>query len=235
MIRLTIVGAAGRMGARTCSLARDDPRFDLVARIDLRADGDTVRRLEAPCDVVIDFSSDEGARGAASMALEHRAALLVCTTGLSPQTLSTIEVASRSIPVVVAANTSAGVAVMNHLASEAARLLGPAYHVDIIEVHHAAKRDAPSGTALRIADAIRRRAGISLPPQRLHSIRAGDVVGEHTVEFAGPGERLRIIHMATSRDLFAQGALNAAVWLHGRPPGRYTIEQSLGLEPAPSC
>jgi 4-hydroxy-tetrahydrodipicolinate reductase len=229
MIRLAIVGAAGRMGARTCSLAQDDPRFKLVARIDLRGDSDTVRRLEFPCDVVIDFSSDEGARGAAAMALERHAALLVCTTGLSPQTLSVVEVASRSIAVMVAANTSAGAAVMSHLAAEAARLLDPAYHCDIIEIHHAAKRDAPSGTALRIAEAMRRLAGITLPPDRVHSIRAGDVVGEHTVEFAGPGERLRITHMATSRDLFALGALNAAAWLHSRPPGQYSIEQSLGL------
>jgi 4-hydroxy-tetrahydrodipicolinate reductase len=229
MIRLAIVGAAGRMGARICDLARDDPRFEVVARIDVRGDGDTVRRLDVSCDVVIDFSSDEGARGAVAMALEQHAALLVCTTGLSAQTLSAIEVASRSIPVIVAANTSAGAAVTNHLAAEAAGLLGPAYHCDIIEFHHAAKRDAPSGTALRIADAMRRRTGVALPLERIHSVRAGDVVGEHTVEFAGPGERLRITHTATSRDLFARGAINAAAWLGGRPPGRYTIEQSLGL------
>jgi 4-hydroxy-tetrahydrodipicolinate reductase len=229
MIRLTIVGAAGRMGARICELARDDPRFDVVARIDVRGDGDTVRTLEVSCDALIDFSSDEGARAAVAMALARRAALLVCTTGLSAQTLSDIEVASRSIPVLVAANTSAGAAVTCHLAAEAARLLGPAWQCDIIELHHAAKRDAPSGTALRIAEAMRRRSGTALPPERIHSIRAGDTIGEHVVEFAGPGERVRITHLATSRDLFARGALEAAAWLSGRPPGRYTIEQTLGL------
>lgn len=228
MIRLAIVGAAGRMGARICALARDDSRFEVVARIDLRGGADTVRRLDSGCDVIIDFSSDEGARSAVSMAVERRAALVVCTTALSAQTLSAIEVAARSIPVIVAANTSAGAAATSHLAAEAARLLGPAYHCDIIEIHHAAKRDAPSGTALRIADAMR-RSGLELPPERFHSIRAGDVIGEHTVEFAGPGERLRITHMATSRDLFALGALNAAAWLSGRPPGRHTIEQTLGV------
>lgn len=229
MIRLAVNGAAGRMGARTCDLSRDDPRFELVARIDQDRNacaGDT----DAPIDIVIDFSTDEGARNAATLAMQRRAALMVGTTGLSRQTLSVIEVASQSIPVMVAPNTSAGVAVMVHLVCEAARLLGRDHDVDLVEVHHSGKRDAPSGTALRIAEAMRERAGIELPPDRIHAIRAGEVVGEHTVEFFSSGERIKVTHTATSRDLFALGALDAAAWLHGRPPGRWTIEQSLGLE-----
>ena len=131
----------------------------------------------------------------------------------------------------IAPNTSLGVAVLNHLAAVAAGLLGTRYGVNLIEAHHTGKRDAPSGTALRIADTLR-RAGAELPAESIHAIRSGDVVGEHTVEFAGGGERIRICHMATSRDLFARGALEAAAWLHGRPPGRYTIEQALGLDSA---
>lgn len=231
MIRLAVNGAAGRMGARTCALADDDPRFDLVARIDLdraACAGDTA----APIDAVIDFSTDEGTRDAVNLATQRRAALLVCTTALSRQTLSNIEVASRSIPVMVAPNTSAGIAVMVHLVAEATRLLAGDHDVDLVEVHHSGKRDAPSGTALRIAEAMRERAGFELPPDRIHPVRAGDVIGEHAVEFFSAGERIRVSHTATSRDLFARGALDAAAWLARRPAGRWTIEQSLGLDTA---
>lgn len=233
MIHLAVHGAAGRMGARLCSLARDDGRFQLVAQIDLESNAASPPR-GATIDAVIDFSSDDGARGATSIAVKHGAALLVGSTGLSRQTLADIEVAARSIPVLVASNTSVGVAVLTHVAVAAARLLGPRFQVDILETHHVHKRDSPSGTALRLAEALRREAGADLPAERIHAVRAGDVVGEHTVEFSGPGERLRLAHLATSRDLFARGALEAAAWLAGRSPGRYTIEQSLGLVEAPT-
>jgi len=229
VIRLAINGATGRMGALTCALARDDSRFELVARIGRERNslaGDT----DAPIDVVIDFSTDPGTRNAAKLAMQHRAALMIGTTGLSRQTLSVIEVASQTIPVMVAPNTSAGIAVMIHLVSEAARLLGRDHDVNIVEVHHSGKRDAPSGTALRIAESMRERAGFELPADRIHAIRAGEVIGEHTVEFFSAEERIRVTHVATSRDLFARGALDAAAWLHGRSPGSWTVEQSLGLE-----
>jgi 4-hydroxy-tetrahydrodipicolinate reductase len=219
------------MGARVCTLAREDPRFDLVAQIDQKSNSNTVESAGTRVDAVVDFSSDEGARNAVRIALENRAAVLVGTTALSRQTLADIEVAARSIPAMIAPNTSLGVAVVNHLAAVAAGLLGPRYGVNLIEAHHTGKRDAPSGTALRIADTLR-RAGAELPGERIHAIRTGDVVGEHSVEFAAGGERIRICHKATSRDLFARGALEAAAWLHGQPPGRYTIEQALGLGPA---
>ena len=229
VIHLAVHGALGRMGARVCTLARDDPRFDLVTQIDQKGNGADGSNAAARVDVVIDFSTDEGARGAVEYALRHDAALMIGTTGLLRQTLSVIEVAAQTTAVMVAPNTSAGVAVLNYIAAEAARLLGPAFSIDLVEVHHAAKRDAPSGTALRIAETLRRRAGVELPAERIHALRAGDVVGEHTVEIIGNGERLRLAHIATNRDLFARGALDAAAWLHGRPPGQYTIEQALGL------
>ena len=229
VIRLAVHGAAGRMGARVCTLARDDPRFELVAEIDQEGNTDAARVTGATFDALVDFSSDEGARAAANLAMERGAAAVLGTTGLSTQTLAVIDVASQSAPFIVAPNTSIGVAVVNHLAAVAARLLGPRYMINLVETHHAGKRDAPSGTALRIADTLR-RAGAELPDERIQAIRTGDVVGEHTVEFAGAGERIKICHAATSRDLFARGALEAVAWLHGRPPGRYTIEQALGLE-----
>jgi len=232
VIRLAINGATGRMGALTCTLARDDSRFELVARIGREHDAITGDG-DAPIDVIIDFSTDQGTRNAAELATQRRAALMIGTTGLSRQTLSVIEVASQTIPVMVAPNTSAGIAVMIHLVSEAARLLGRDHDVNLVEVHHSGKRDAPSGTALRIAESMRDRAGIELPADRIHAIRAGEVIGEHTVEFFSAEERIRVTHVATSRDLFARGALDAAAWLHGRSPGFWTVEQSLGLETAP--
>jgi 4-hydroxy-tetrahydrodipicolinate reductase len=215
------------MGARLCDLARDDPRFELVAQIDLKGNNDAARLAATPVDVIIDFSSDEGAACAANLGLQHGSAVLVGTTGLSRQTLENIELASTRVAVMIAPNTSFGVAVVNHLAGVAAGLLGNRVTVNLIETHHTAKRDAPSGTALRIADTVR-RAGADLPADHIHAIRSGDVVGEHTVEFASAGERIKIGHIATSRDLFVRGALDAAAWLHGRPPGRYAIEQALG-------
>ncbi len=215
------------MGARVCVLARNDPRFELVAKIDREATAGAAATVQ-PCDAFIDFSSDQGTLRAIGMAMDCRASILVGTTGLSLQTQEAIEVAARRVAVMVAPNTSLGVAVLAQLAARAARLLGDEFDVNLIETHHAAKRDAPSGTALRIAEVLR-EAGATLPPESLHAIRGGDVVGEHTVEFAGPGERLRLCHLATSRDIFAAGALRATAWLCGQPPGRYGIEQAWSL------
>jgi 4-hydroxy-tetrahydrodipicolinate reductase len=155
---------------------------------------------------------------------------MVGTTGLSPATIAALDAAALAIPVMVAANTSRGVAAVHHLLAETARLLGDTYHIDLIESHHAAKKDAPSGTALRMVKALQDGAGVDVPADRIHCIRAGDIIGEHTVQFAGPGERVQITHIATSRDVFVLGALEATAWLAGKPPGRYTIEQSLGLK-----
>ena len=233
MIRLAVYGAEGRMGRRVCALAREDGRFDLVAETDEvgpRSPGaDRAEAQRRACDAVIDFSSDSGACDAVRHATDHGAALLVGTTGLSSQTLQNMELAARSIPVMVAPNTSLGVAVCNHLIAEIARRLGDDFDIDIIEKHHAAKRDAPSGTALRFVQTLRSRAGIDLPDQRVHSLRSGDIVGEHTIEFTGRGEQIKIVHSVTNLEVFALGALNASAWLCGREPGQYTIEQFLDL------
>jgi 4-hydroxy-tetrahydrodipicolinate reductase len=221
-IRLLINGARGRMGAQILSLAQgDSARFAIAARRDIGDDSPLPRDLAA--DVVIDFSSDAGARDACSLALDRRAALLVGTTGLSPETLRGMDDAATSIAVLVAPNTSLGVAVLARLASDAARLLA-GFEIEIIETHHTQKKDAPSGTALRLAKAM------SLSPQApIRSIRTGDVIGEHVIHFTGPGERITLSHSATSRELFARGALRAAAFLAGKPAGRYTIEQALGV------
>ena len=227
-IRLLIHGARGKMGARISDLARHDARFRVVAQVDLDDHAHGEQLPEGSVSAIVDFSSDHGARHAAQLAVKHRAALLVGTTGLSADSLDAIEVAARSCPVMVAANTSLGVAVLNHLATEAARLLGPSFQVDLIEAHHAAKKDAPSGTALRLLERLR-ASGTDVPRDRVKSIREGQIVGDHRLEFTGPGERITIAHSAETRDVFALGALRAVAWLTQQTPGRYTIEQSLGL------
>lgn len=237
-------GATGRMGARLCALIADDPRFSLVGAI--ARDGSSAIgspaahakntpstvKIASSCahhaDVVIDFSSDDGARAALRMALQHSAALLVGTTALSELTTREILDASSRIPVLIAPNTSLGIPVLARAAADVARALGPAFEISIVEAHHSKKKDAPSGTAIRLAEAIR-AAGAQVKPDQVLAMRGGDVIGEHTVRFAGPGEYLELSHRATSRDVFVHGAVRAAHWLKGRAPGRYTIEDVLGL------
>ncbi|MCP3904154.1 MAG: 4-hydroxy-tetrahydrodipicolinate reductase [Planctomycetes bacterium] len=228
MKRLIVHGAHGRMGRRICALGADDPRFEIVAEID-RDNASEMDAATCPvCDVVIDFSTPQGTERVVRFAAERGVACLVGTTGLSPENLETVDDAARSTAVMIAPNTSLGVAVMSHLAAEATRLLDDEFDIDLVESHHAGKRDAPSGTALRLVEAIR-CAGTEVPADRVHAIRAGDIVGEHSLHFSGAGERIEIMHAATSRDVFARGALRAAAWLVGRPPGRYVIEHALGL------
>jgi 4-hydroxy-tetrahydrodipicolinate reductase len=219
------------MGQRVQSLARDDARFEIAAALGRENAAAHGHEAGFRGDVVIDFSSPDGAMRAMEIALRERAALLVGTTGLSRGNLRVLDDAARSIAVMIAANTARGVAVVTHLVTEAARLLGERFDVDLLETHHSAKRDAPSGTALRLIDALRDCAGLTLARDRVHSIRAGTVIGEHVIRFSGPGENLEISHAVADRDVFAAGALDAAAWLHGRPPARYTIGQALGLEP----
>ncbi|MEX2219377.1 MAG: 4-hydroxy-tetrahydrodipicolinate reductase [Phycisphaerales bacterium] len=246
--RIIVSGAAGRMGARVCALAHGDASFALVGALESPASPALGRAACAPAqgangpeisgsdadlapgsaDVVIDFSSGAGALRAAALAPRIGAALLVGTTGLGAGDLEEIRRAGARVAVLVAPNTSLGVAAVSALVARAAALLGPEYACSIVEAHHSAKIDAPSGTALRLAEAARG----ARPPHgadQVVSIRGGDVIGEHTVRFAGPGEYLEITHRATSRDLFARGALRAAQWLRGRAAGVYTMEDVLGI------
>jgi 4-hydroxy-tetrahydrodipicolinate reductase len=179
-------------------------------------------------DVVVDFSSEAGTRVAIETARLHGAALLVGTTGLSAEISQELTALATRQAVLVAPNTSLGVAVTRKLAQLAAELLGPAgWRVDIVESHHDRKKDAPSGTALAVARSLE-AGGMPVPSDRIHAIRAGDTIGEHEIRLAGPSERIHIMHQAVSRDLFAAGALRAAKWLHGRPAGSYTMDAVLG-------
>ncbi len=188
----------------------------------------TIEKKAVSAHVVIDFSSDAGVLESIAMAERLNAALLVGTTALSPRSIDALKIASRSRAMLVAPNTSLGVAALSVLIAQASKIFGPDYHCSIVEAHHAAKKDAPSGTALRLAAAVR-EAGHMLRDDQIVAIRGGDVIGEHTVRFAGPGEYIELTHRATSRDLFARGALRAAAWLKGKPAGWYTMHDVLGL------
>ncbi len=225
-VKLALMGASGRMGARIDLLAGSDARVDVVARFSSK---DKVFPLAAgACAVVIDFSSESGTLHAIELARSTGAALLVGTTGLGAATQENLRALSASRAVLVAPNTSLGVAVTRRLARLAAELLGPAgWSVDIVESHHDRKKDAPSGTALALAKSLE-EGGMPVSAGRIHAIRAGDTIGEHEIRLAGPSERIHLMHQAVSRDLFAAGALKAAHWLAGRSAGWYTMDDVLG-------
>ncbi len=237
-ISILISGATGRVGRALVELATRDADCRVVGAIASESSvnqaisNDLTLALNAdpiaPPDVVIDFSTDAGARRATASAVAHSAALVIATTGLSDATRAALDDASAKIPIIEASNTSLGATLLASLAASATRAIGPTYDISIVEGHRAGKRDAPSGTALRIARAIRDAGGI-LADHQILSIRGGDNVGEHTVRFSGLGETIELTHRAADRRLFAAGALRAARWLIGKPAGRYTIEQSLGL------
>lgn len=252
-----VLGPSGRMGHAVLDLcaARDDLR--VVAAVD--APGSPVIGSEvcagvvatddlaaglAGADVYIDFTTPVATRLAAEAARERGVAAVIGTTGLDAAAEAAISRLSVRAPVLVAANFSLGVNVLLGLAERAARALGAGFDIEIMEIHHQHKRDAPSGTALALAEALNRgRDGaLALCSSRqgdvgarpgnqlgLMAVRGGDVAGEHTAYFLGPGERLEITHRAGSRTIFAAGALRAAAWLRGKPAGRYTMSQVLGL------
>ena len=235
-LRLAINGANGRMGQALQRLLQNDARFDLTARISSSEDWNRSPKL----DVVIDFSSPDGFDAALAHCATHRVAFVSGTTGLGEKQCGAMGEAANTIPVLHAANFSLGIAVLSRVLRDAAASL-PEWDLEILEAHHARKADAPSGTALslgRTAAAARgqdfnkiallsREGQVGVRPAGaigFASIRAGDIVGEHTAILATAGERLELSHRATDRAIFARGALAAAAWLVGRAPGAYAIE-----------
>lgn len=262
MTRLAIHGAAGRMGRRLVALASADDALQTVAAIDhaghpeLGKDAGSlagVAELGVPlsdklgemgCDVMIDFSLPEGFRPALAGCVERGLAIVVGTTGLTPEDEQLLEQAAARIAVLQATNFSLVVNVMWKLAAEAARLL-EGYDIEVLEAHHRFKQDAPSGTALTLANKLceatgkdpakdlvfARHGDAPRKPNQItvQALRIGDDPGQHTAYFAGIGERLEIKHASTSRDSYALGALRAAKWLAGKGPGRYDMSDVLGL------
>ncbi len=224
-IRVLLVGAAGRMGKTIVDLAKGDPDVEIVAQCDL---GDVIKPAMTKCDVAIDFSHPDATEGICRAALQDRRPLVIGTTGHPPEQRHTIEKAAKSLAIVFASNFSVGVNALFSLTRSAAEMLGREFDLEIIETHHRMKKDAPSGTAKTLAEVLRkaRRIDEQIP---IKSIREADVVGEHTVIFSGPDERLELFHKADSRTAFARGALRAARWVIGKSPGLYSMEDVLGL------
>lgn len=232
-VRLLIHGASGRMGEALLRLCPDHGDARIVAAVtgspppQRVIDGVPFFAASelggAPAfDVAVDFSLPEGFDRILGACLARGAGLVSGTTGLSESHRQLLSTASANIPVLWASNFSLGVAVLADLVERASRAL-PGWNCDVIEAHHLHKKDAPSGTALTLGAA----AGGAGHRVSYSSIRAGDIVGEHTVQFTGIGERLELIHRATSRDVFAHGALTAAVRLQGRPAGTYAMRDVL--------
>jgi 4-hydroxy-tetrahydrodipicolinate reductase len=224
-VRVLLIGAAGRMGRTVVDLSKTDPKIEIVAQCDL---GDPIDPAMKNCHVAIDFSHADAITEICRAALHHHKSLVIGTTGHSQEQRRLIENAAQSLPIVFTSNFSIGVNALFWLTREAAELLGRDFDPHIVETHHKMKKDAPSGTAKALAETLKaaRKMKNEVPIQ---SIREGDVVGEHTVIFSGPGERLELTHRAASREIFVRGALRAADWVIGKPAGLYSMQDVLGL------
>jgi 4-hydroxy-tetrahydrodipicolinate reductase len=261
--RLLIVGAAGRMGRRVLSLAAGNPRFEILAAVEnqdhpdigkdaglIAGAGPINTKLDpeypAGSDVAIDFSMPEAVDRTIDYCLENQAGLVLGTTGLSDAQHERIKAASAKVPVVYGTNMSVGMNVLFAAVGKVGALLGDDYDVEIVEQHHRFKKDAPSGSALTLAENVCKATGRDFPKclvygrsggdalRRegtigMHSVRAGDITGEHSVIFGALGEKLTLSHTAHSRDTFARGALRAAHWLAGRKTGLYSMADVLGI------
>ena len=259
MIRAVVAGAAGRMGSRILAMLQEEKDFAVAGAFErsnseyvgrdaggIRIAGGIEAALEGGADVVIDFTAPAATMQHAAACAARGVALVIGTTGLGAEQKDELRRLARRIPLLLAPNMSVGVNVLFRLVAEAAKALGATYEIEIVEMHHRMKRDAPSGTALRLAEVAAEALGVdpadAFVYQRhgdvgarkkgtigVQALRGGDVVGEHTVHFLADGERLELTHEATSRDNFARGAVRAARWLAGRKPGFYDMQDVLGL------
>jgi 4-hydroxy-tetrahydrodipicolinate reductase len=265
-LRLAVLGAAGRMGRMLTQTIPDTVGVRLVAALETEGapsigvdsgaafgqgpngvpvTSDVVAAL-TQADVAIDFSSPASTVAMARAAASARVAHVIGTTGLSAADLETIAAAARETVVVRSGNMSLGVNLLAALVERAAKTLGPAWDVEIVEMHHRLKVDAPSGTALLLGEAVAQGRGVDLEGHSARgrdgltgarktgdigfaSLRGGTVIGDHSVIFAGAGERLELSHRAEDRGIFARGALAAALWTRGKPPGLYSMTDVLGL------
>jgi 4-hydroxy-tetrahydrodipicolinate reductase len=244
MTKIIITGSKGRMGRALLAGAPQHRDLQIVGQID---QGDDLRAIIPQGDVVVDFSTHSATPAIAALCAEHKKALVVGTTGHSDEGKARIHGCQSQIPIVMASNFSTGVNTLFWLTRKAAEILGPSFDLEVVEMHHRLKRDAPSGTARTLAeilaevrqqqlDKVARHGRVGIVGERtaeeigVHSVRGGDVVGDHTVIFAGIGERVELTHKASTRDTFAQGALRAAGWVVAQKPGLYDMQDVLGLK-----
>jgi 4-hydroxy-tetrahydrodipicolinate reductase len=231
MIKLGIAGASGRMGRRIFELASHDREFELSLALEKKGTpmiGKDLGKLKISSspdgvfliDVLVDFTTPEATESNLDYVAKYKKALVLGTTGLNDSQLKKVEDVSKIVPIVFSPNMSVGVNVLFAILPEIAKRLGPDYNIEIIEAHHKAKKDAPSGTAKKFGQILAEATKKEIP---IHAIRLGDIVGDHTVIFCGNSERIEIKHQAHSRDLFAVGALKAAKWVFGKPAGLYSM------------
>jgi 4-hydroxy-tetrahydrodipicolinate reductase len=242
-VRVLLLGAKGRMG-QAIAAAAPKAGVTISAGLDL---GDDIAKAIQSCDVVIDFSHPNASSELSRVCSEAKTPAVIGTTGHSKEERAAIEELARAVPVVLSPNYSVGVNALFWLTRKAAEMLGDDFDLEVAEMHHRLKKDAPSGTAKKLAEILcevrqldyakdvrhGREGLIGERPAKeiaVHSIRGGDVVGDHTVTFAGAGERLELSHKAASRETFALGALRAAHWVIGKPPGLYSMADVLGLQ-----
>jgi len=263
MIRAAVNGAAGRMGQLLVKLICESKEFQLVSALeradhpDLGKDAGTLAgtrpsgiplssELVQPVDVLIDFSSPDSTLQRVSECIKKRSPMVIGTTGHAPEGLKRIREASAIVPIVLSPNMSLGVNLLAEVLPVIAKALGNSFDAEIVEAHHRFKKDSPSGTALKLAEAIAGGLGLSVKENAVYgrqgivgerkrteigilAVRAGDIVGEHTVIFGGLGERIEVKHIAQSRECFARGALRAAQFVVAKPPALYTMKDVLAL------
>ena len=251
-------GIGGRMGRAIAEALAETPGVVLAAGVDRDDSGlvgteiggvkvtSDLPAAIASSDVVVDFTHPRSVEAAARECAAAKRAMVIGTTGLDAAAYEAIDALAEVAPVVVAPNTSLGVTLLFHLAARAAAALGDEFDAEIVEMHHRRKVDAPSGTAVRLGEVVAKAKGLDPGEHVVHgrsgqvgarptreigimTLRGGDVVGEHTLVLAGAGERLELTHRATSRAIFARGAIRAAKWVVGRAPGRYDMSDVLGL------
>ncbi|MCX8030319.1 MAG: 4-hydroxy-tetrahydrodipicolinate reductase [Thermodesulfovibrionales bacterium] len=267
MIKIVVAGVAGKMGGRITALSKDYPELKLVGGFERKGHEligkdigeivgignvniplkDNLYEIINDTDVVISFTSPEASLEHLKVVVDKKKAIVIGTTGFSKEQIENIKKLSENVPVVLAPNMSVGVNLLFKILKDVAVVLGDDFDIEIVEYHHRLKKDAPSGTALKmaqvIAEAINRnldevavyaRKGIIGERTKkeigIQTVRAGDIVGEHTVLFGGLGERIEITHKASSRDTFARGALKAAKWIFSKPAGLYDMMNVLGLK-----
>jgi 4-hydroxy-tetrahydrodipicolinate reductase len=268
-MRLVVTGAAGRMGRLLIGTIGATPGVTLAAALEHEGSpalgqdagvtaglgplgvpvGTDALRAFAAADGVIDFSTPGATVAFAALAAQARIAHVIGTTGLSADDLAAVEAAAWHAPIVRSGNMSLGVNLLAALVRQAARALDPTFDIEIVEMHHRAKVDAPSGTALLLGEAAAAGRAVDLATHAVRSrdghtgarpdgaigfaaLRGGTVVGDHRVVLAGAGERLELAHVAEDRGIFARGALKAALWARGRKPGLYSMTDVLGIEEA---
>jgi 4-hydroxy-tetrahydrodipicolinate reductase len=264
-IKAIVIGAAGKMGSRIIHIIKETPSMKIHRAIE-RPDHPSIGKdigeivglgkmdilLEGGLkgkggDVIINFTSPQASLESLEFAEEAGLAVVIGTTGLTPEQIERVKDLSKSVRCVFSPNMSVGVNVMFRIVQEVAQVLGPDYDIEIVEAHHRLKKDSPSGTAVKLGELIGRSIGRDFGKVGVYGrkgmigertkeeigmqvIRAGDIVGEHTVLFGGIGERLEIIHRAHSRDNFARGAVRAALWVVNQPNGLYDMQDVLGLK-----